>query len=137
MATHNRLPTMLSRAFGKYGLLIGRHPLPFLLAPIALWVMLLPGLIRLHVISDLEQLHSPQNAPSKRERDYFEDTFPNEENGNFSAFRRLRNEGFFFKVLVENRGSDKNMMNNKTINAVLALDEFTFQCLFSSCFIKN
>ena len=67
---------VLSHAFYRYGKLVARHPLPFLILPPCIAFALMAGVINMEQTNDADYLFIPHNAPSLKERKHFEETYP-------------------------------------------------------------
>ena len=65
----------LSMLFTRYGTLVGRHPLPFIVLPIIVFGGLAAGLVNIKIESDIEESFFPKNSRAKEERDVIQKTF--------------------------------------------------------------
>jgi hypothetical protein len=69
-----KLENCVASGFYKYGVLVGRHPKIFLICPIILFFLCLPGLFFLKINLDLYKLFVPVGAPVRyefeRQHDY-------------------------------------------------------------------
>lgn len=62
-----KLENCVAGSFYKYGVLVGRYPRVFLIAPIVLFFLCLPGLFWLRINLDLYKLFVPVGAPVRYE----------------------------------------------------------------------
>ena len=62
-----KLENCVAGGFYKYGVLVGRHPKIFLICPIILFFLCLPGLFFLKINLDLYKLFVPVGAPVRYE----------------------------------------------------------------------
>ena len=69
------IPVKLSDWFYNYGKFLARYPLPFIIVPPLLTCLLMLGVLRINVETDVEYLYATVDAPAKEERAYFRDTF--------------------------------------------------------------
>ena len=115
------IPVLLSRKYYVLGRFVGRHPLPFLIVPIILTFLCLLGTLRLDFTNDAEFLYTPINGRAKDERDFFQDTFPSDDD-NFSpvSYTKL---GGFLRVIIEDK-RNRNILNERAIDALFALHDF-------------
>lgn len=73
-------------AFESYGVLVGKHPLPFIIIPIVVFGGLGFGLFTLSFETDLESLYFPSNSRAINDRQKVRDLFPNVNNINYDSF---------------------------------------------------
>ncbi|XP_053117841.1 patched domain-containing protein 3-like [Hemicordylus capensis] len=91
----------LSRALRALGALVGAHPWPFLLLPLALSAALGAGFVFLKGLeaNDIEGQFTPRGGPAKSERRFVQEHFPTNDGEHFSA-QRLTGEGTFVSFLA-------------------------------------
>uniref|UniRef100_A0A670J560 Uncharacterized protein n=1 Tax=Podarcis muralis TaxID=64176 RepID=A0A670J560_PODMU len=87
------------------GGLVGAHPWPFLLVPVALSAALGAGFAFLSSLedNDIEGQFTPLGGPAKGERRFVQAHFPTDDARRFSA-ERLSTEGSFASLLAVARG---------------------------------
>ena len=115
----------LKKLFSRYGRLVGRRPVPFIVTPIIVSALLGIGLIRIETNSDIEHLFTPSNGAAKDERKLVETLFPMNDSIEFSS-TRLSTLGTYGRVIVEPRlAVDVGGMNSpKIVDEILKLNEF-------------
>ena len=114
------IPNTLSNWFYRYGKFISRYPLPFVIVPPLLSCVLIVGILRIHIASDLEYLYATVDAPAKEERSYFKENFPNDEKMYFTVDRQLDQDGYLH-VYVEHANSKRNVIENYQTGMCLML----------------
>ena len=77
-----------SRLFSRYGELVGRHPVPFILLPVVLLTASGLGLLTLQQETDLETIYFPLNSRALNDRRTVRDTFNNTDNNYYNEFSR-------------------------------------------------
>nr|XP_056713089.1 patched domain-containing protein 3-like [Euleptes europaea] len=113
----------LSRALGRLGGLVGAHPWPFLLVPVALSAALGAGFAQLpsRESNDIEGQFTPRGGPAKAERRLAQERFPTDDAQRFSA-QRLATEGAFASFVVLAREPDRTLLTRAAFAELLALD---------------
>ncbi len=76
MAKFDCLEKPLSVFFYKYGRLVARQPLPFIIFPVLLSAAMAVGFLHQSEITDATYLFTPVDAPSKREREIIHQKWP-------------------------------------------------------------
>ncbi|XP_078519527.1 patched domain-containing protein 3-like [Lissotriton helveticus] len=112
----------LSRAFGRLGALIARHPWWFLLVPVVLAAGLGAGFYFLpqRLSNDIEEQFTPVGGPAKSERAVIIDHFPTNDSGLFSA-QRLYTEGTYASLIAVTRDNN-NILTPAAFDELLRLD---------------
>nr|XP_056713095.1 patched domain-containing protein 3-like [Euleptes europaea] len=113
----------LSRALGRLGGLVGAHPWPFLLLPVALSAALGTGFAQLpsRESNDIEGQFTPRGGPAKAERRLAQERFPTDDAQRFSA-QRLATEGAFVAFVAVAREPDLTLLTRAAFGELLALD---------------
>ncbi|XP_077159941.1 patched domain-containing protein 3-like [Paroedura picta] len=113
----------LSRALRSLGGLVGAHPWPFLLLPMALSAALGAGFIRLpsRQSNDIESQFTPRNGPAKAERRVVQERFPTRDSERFSA-QRMTTEGTFASFVAVAAQPDHTLLTRAAFAELLALD---------------
>ena len=111
-----------SRGFYSYGKFVVRHPWPFVIVPVVLSVVLVLGMLRMRVTSDLEYLYVPVNAPGKVERQRVESNFMYNEHEFYSSIRRTRIGGLVRVLVIEK--NRQNIFTDSHLRALFELDDF-------------
>ncbi|XP_066483693.1 patched domain-containing protein 3-like [Tiliqua scincoides] len=114
----------LSRALRALGALVGAHPWPFLLLPLALSGALGSGFmfLRSREANDIEGQFTPLGGPAKGERRFVQARFPTRDNQSFSA-QRLSTEGAFAALLAVAAAGRDSLLTRDALAELLALDE--------------
>ena len=112
----------LEELFYKYGVFIGRHPLPFLLIPTIITLCAAAGIARFTFIKDSEFLYSPKNGQAKSERKFFIDSFPEDQEDYFTAVRKNTGDGILF-VLIAKSVNRENILSKDAIQYALDVDD--------------
>ena len=113
---------VLSHVFYRYGKLIGRHPLPFLILPPCIAFALMAGVINMEQTNDADYLFIPHNAPSLKERKHFEETYLFDDAQHFTTLRTTVVPGSL-KLHIEPK-NERNVLRDDVIDAVKILDAF-------------
>nr|XP_056713094.1 patched domain-containing protein 3-like [Euleptes europaea] len=113
----------LSRALGRLGGLVGAHPWPFLLLPVALSAALGTGFVQLpsRESNDIEGQFTPRGGPAKAERRLVQMRFPTDDARRFSA-PRLTTEGTFVAFVAVAHEPDRTLLTRAAFGELLALD---------------
>uniref|UniRef100_A0ABM5GN90 Patched domain-containing protein 3-like n=1 Tax=Pogona vitticeps TaxID=103695 RepID=A0ABM5GN90_9SAUR len=114
----------LSRALRALGALVGAHPWPFLLLPLALSAALGSGFafLRRREAKDLEGQFTPVGGPAKGERRFVQARFPTDDARRFSP-ERLATEGAFASfIAVAAGGNGDSLLTREAFAQLLALD---------------
>nr|XP_056713096.1 patched domain-containing protein 3-like [Euleptes europaea] len=113
----------LSRALRRLGGLVGAHPWPFLLLPVALSAALGAGFAQLpsRESNDIEGQFTPRGGPAKTERRLAQERFPTDDARRFSA-PRLTTEGAFVAFVVLAHEPDRTLLTRAAFGELLALD---------------
>uniref|UniRef100_A0A670J577 Patched domain-containing protein 3 n=1 Tax=Podarcis muralis TaxID=64176 RepID=A0A670J577_PODMU len=115
----------LSRALRRFGALVGAHPWPFLLAPVALTVGLGTGfvMLRSREANDIEGQYTPVGGPAKAERCFIRTHFPTDDARRFSP-QRLSTEGSFasFIAVASASGGSDSVLTKAAFTELLELD---------------
>ncbi|XP_033120937.1 patched domain-containing protein 3-like [Anneissia japonica] len=114
---------IISGWFGRYGRLLARQPLPFLLLPLFLVFLLLIGFLQFNVEDDVEYLFTPEGSPGKTDRVIARELFKNGDEGTeFLPNRAL--ETFIQRgELIATPKKGNNILSEVTFGEILALDE--------------
>lgn len=112
---------LLERLFYKYGKLVGRHPLPFIIGPVLLTLVLSFGLLNFVRIDDAEELYTPTNGPAKEEREIIRDRFPENDSFSFIPTRRTSLDGTL-QVIVTAKDNG-NVKTSEGVETVLQVEE--------------
>ena len=81
-----RVESKIEKVFQKYGELVGKHPLPFIILPILIFGGLGAGLLRMDEETDMEKVYFPQNSPAIEDRQVVRDIFPDVSNQFYNVF---------------------------------------------------
>nr|XP_056713090.1 patched domain-containing protein 3-like [Euleptes europaea] len=113
----------LSRALRRLGGLVGAHPWPFLLLPVALSAALGAGFAQLPLreANDIEGQFTPRGGPAKTERRLVQERFPTRDAQHFSA-PRLTTEGAFVAFVVLAHEPNLTLLTRAAFAELLALD---------------
>ena len=111
----------LEKLFYQYGVIIGRHPLPFLLVPIFITLCAAMGMARFTFINDSEFLYTPKNGQAKTERKFFIDNFPEDQENYFSAARKNTEDGSLI-VLIAKSANGGNVFSKAAIQYAIDVD---------------
>ncbi|XP_077159467.1 patched domain-containing protein 3-like [Paroedura picta] len=113
----------LSRAMHRLGGLVGAHPWPFLLLPMALSAALGAGFSTLESrkANDIEKQFTPIGGPAKYERELVQERFATRDSERFSA-PRLTTEGTFASFVVVAAQPDHTLLTRAAFAELLALD---------------
>ncbi|XP_077159359.1 patched domain-containing protein 3-like [Paroedura picta] len=113
----------LSRALRSLGGLVGAHPWPFLLLPMALSAALGAGFSTLESrkANDIEEQFTPRGGPAKAERELVQERFATRDSERFSA-ARLSTEGTFASFVVVAAQPDHTLLTRAAFAELLALD---------------
>nr|XP_056713093.1 patched domain-containing protein 3-like [Euleptes europaea] len=113
----------LSRTLGRLGGLVGAHPWPFLLLPVALSAALGTGFAQLpsRESNDIEGQFTPRGGPAKAERHLVQLRFPTDDALRFSA-PRLATEGAFVAFVVLAHEPNLTLLTRAAFGELLALD---------------
>ena len=76
----------LSGAFTRYGVMVGHHPLPFIILPILIFGGLGAGMILLDEETDLEEMYFPKDSVAKADRQTVRNIFDNMRNSSYNSF---------------------------------------------------
>ncbi|XP_034984647.2 patched domain-containing protein 3-like [Zootoca vivipara] len=117
----------LSRALQALGALVGAHPWPFLLVPVALSAALGTGFGFLSSLedNDIERQFTPLKGPAKSERRFVQAHFPTDDAQRFSA-ERLSTEGSFVAFIAVARGGG-SLLTREAFAELLALDKAVWE----------
>ena len=85
-ACQKRVESKIEKVFQKYGELVGRHPLPFIILPILIFGGLGAGVLRMDEETDMEKVYFPQNSPATEDRQVVRDIFPDVSNQFYNVF---------------------------------------------------
>ena len=110
----------LERAFYRYGKLVGRKPLPFLITPIVFTALIALGMIRFNLVQDVEFLYTPTNGQAKEERSTIQEHFK-EEDDRFLSTRKTTLDGFV-QVVVTGSSEGDNIFTEATFNVISQLE---------------
>lgn len=125
---------LLSKVFYKYGKLVARHKLFFLLAPLVLFAVTASGVQHIYIDDDIEALFTPLGSPSLDDKVYAMDAFViGTEGGEFIPNRVL--DSFMSKLqLIITTKDDGNVFRQTVIQEILELDQFitSYQVSFNS-----
>ena len=113
---------VLEKIFYKYGMQVGKHPLPFLLIPILVALLSATGFIRLKFRNESEYLYSPTNGKGKDERAFFQKVFPENQEDYFSPSRKNTADGIL-NVLIAKSEEGGNVLSKDIIQHALEADE--------------
>ena len=83
---YKRVKAGIGNAFTRYGELVGRHPVPFIVLPILIFGGLGVGLLAMDEEKDLETIYFPTNSRALGDRQVVRDTFPDLSNQSYHAF---------------------------------------------------
>ena len=111
----------LEKLLFKYGMLIGRKPLPFLMVPILITMLSLIGFARFSFLTDSEYLYTPKNGEAKVERQFFIDKFPEDQDNNFSALRKSTIAGNL-QVLIVKSEEGGNVLTEEVVQYAIDID---------------
>ncbi|XP_060104322.1 patched domain-containing protein 3-like [Heteronotia binoei] len=113
----------LSRALRGLGGLVGAHPWPFLLLPLALTAALGVGFKELprRESNDIEAQFTPRGGPAKAERRLVQESFPTRDSEHFSA-PRLSTEGAFASFVAVVAEPSHTLLTQTAFAELLALD---------------
>ena len=111
----------LENLFFKYGMLIGRKPLPFLLVPILITMLSLTGFVRFAFLTDSEYLYTPKNGEAKDERQFFLDKFPEDQDNNFLALRKNTVAGTLHVLIVKSEEGG-NVLTKEVVQFAVDID---------------
>ncbi|XP_076458712.1 patched domain-containing protein 3-like [Babylonia areolata] len=98
---YTRVRETIGGVFRRYGILVGRHPVPFIIIPIVIFGGLGAGLAGLEPETDLESVYFPKDSQAIRDRQFVRDTFPDLNNVSYSAFSQSDSDNavtFIFKT---------------------------------------
>ncbi|XP_071965832.1 patched domain-containing protein 3-like [Antedon mediterranea] len=114
---------IISGWFGRYGRLLARQPLPFLLLPLFLVFLLLIGFLQFNVEDDVEYLFTPEGSPGKNDRVIARRLFRNGDEGmEFLPNRAL--ETFIQRgELIATPKFGNNILSEATFGELQDLDE--------------
>ncbi|KAL8592691.1 hypothetical protein ACOMHN_037631 [Nucella lapillus] len=91
-ACYRTVKAKIGGVFNRYGQLVGRHPLPFIIVPIIVFGSLGLGLIALEQETDLETVYFPKNSRAINERQCVRDTFPSVNDVSYNGFSQSDND---------------------------------------------
>ena len=111
----------LEKLFFKYGMLIGRKPLPFLLVPVLITIFSLTGFLRFAILTDSEYLYTPKNGEAKVERQFFLDKFPEDQDNNFYALRKSTVAGTLHVLIVKSEEGG-NVLTEEIVEYAVDID---------------
>ncbi|XP_061442158.1 patched domain-containing protein 3 [Rhineura floridana] len=113
----------LSHALRDLGALVGAHPWPFLLLPMALTCGLGTGFMFLRSCetNDIEGGYTPVGGPAKGERRFVQTHFPTDDAKHFSA-QRLITEGAFASFIAVAPGKSDSLLTRAAFAELLQLD---------------
>ncbi|XP_048366273.1 patched domain-containing protein 3-like [Sphaerodactylus townsendi] len=113
----------LSRSLRRLGGLVGAHPWPFLLLPVALSAALGAGFVQLpsRKSNDIEAQFTPRWGPAKADRRLVQDRFPTRDSERFSA-QRLTTEGAFASFVAVAEEPSHTLLTPTAFAGLLALD---------------
>ncbi|XP_033644620.1 patched domain-containing protein 3-like isoform X1 [Asterias rubens] len=90
MAQYSCVNHAISRAFYKYGKLIARHPLLFLISPCIIMILLCIGISQIEINGDVEYLFTPEDCKARQDGEFTQEHFLlGTEGGNFLPNREL------------------------------------------------
>ncbi|XP_076462905.1 patched domain-containing protein 3-like isoform X2 [Babylonia areolata] len=101
---YQKVTSAISGAFRRYGELVGKHPLPFIIVPIVVFGGLGLGLLALDEESDLETVYFPKNSRAIKDRQTVRDTFPDLSNVSYNAFSQSDADNAATLIFVTKRG---------------------------------
>nr|XP_056713097.1 patched domain-containing protein 3-like [Euleptes europaea] len=113
----------LSRTLRRLGGLVGAHPWPFLLLPVALSAALGAGFrqLPLREANDIEGQFTPRGGPAKAERRLVQERFSTDDARRFSA-QRLTTEGTFASFVAVAHEPARTLLTRAAFAELLALD---------------
>ncbi|CAH1261352.1 PTCHD3 [Branchiostoma lanceolatum] len=109
----------ISRLFARYGGLLARHPLPFLVLPVLLAGGLGAGMYFMASDSSVEGLYTPDNGRGKTERAEVQEHFPVNDSEAFQA-SRIVTFGRSASVIVTSKEGD-DVLRMSALQEVLSL----------------
>ncbi|KAK7490829.1 hypothetical protein BaRGS_00017885, partial [Batillaria attramentaria] len=83
---YKKVKTVVAGLFMRYGILVGRHPLPFIVFPILVFGSLGAGLATMETETDMEVVYFPKDSRALRDRQTVRDTFPDMNNVSYNSF---------------------------------------------------
>ncbi|KAL3079182.1 hypothetical protein niasHT_036235 [Heterodera trifolii] len=121
MPNFNCLERPLSQLFYRYGCFITRTPFPLVVTPLLITIFSVWGFMSLNSITDAIYLFTPQNAPSKMERQVIHDLWPLV-NGSYIPGRAVT-QSREVQITVSARERGANILEKPYSEAVHVLDE--------------
>ena len=83
---YKKTKRVLSEAFTRYGMLVGRHPWPFVLLPILVFGGLGAGMLLMDQETDLEEMYFPKDSTAKADRQTVRGLFRNMRQSAYNPF---------------------------------------------------
>lgn len=99
--------------FRRYGVLVGTHPLPFIIIPIVVFGGLGFGLLTLDFETDLESLYFPRNSRAITDRQKVRDLFPNVNDLRYDAF--AQSDAVDQATLIFQSKNGSNILEKKSL----------------------
>ena len=99
-----RVKTGIANVFERYGRLVGRHPVPFVILPIVIFGGLGVGLVAIDEETDIESVYYPTDSRGLKDRQYIRDTFPNLNNQSYNPFSQSDVEPFVDLIFKTKQG---------------------------------
>ncbi|XP_033107591.1 patched domain-containing protein 3-like [Anneissia japonica] len=112
----------LTKLYAKYGRIIARCPLPFLIIPVLVAAGLGCGLKYLQSVSSVEYLYTPLNGQGKIDRDIVESFFTSED-VDAASVARLSRTILYSWAIVSTKDPDGNALSTDIFTEILKLDE--------------
>ena len=118
----SRVRKGLEKVFYKYGMIIGKHPLPFLLIPIIITSLCSIGFVPFSFRDDSEFLYTPKNGQAKIDRSFFQRVFPEDHENYFSPQRKNTGEGTL-NILITKSADGGNVLSEDVIQHAVDIDK--------------
>lgn len=130
---------LLSKVFYKYGKLVARHKLFFLLVPLVLFAVTASGVLQIYVDDDIEALFTPLGSPSLEDKVYAKDAFPIGDEGDEFLPNRVLDSLLSKLQLIITTKDGGNVLRKSVVQEILELDQFivNYQLSFNSSLSKN
>ncbi|XP_046326532.2 patched domain-containing protein 3-like [Haliotis rufescens] len=103
---------LYGRVFFRYGQLVGRHPVVFIVAALVSTGLLALGLLRMETETEVERLYTPINSQATQDRETMKAIFPDRTGTNYNTYS-LNAEDRYGEVIAITEG---NIFSNTSID---------------------